>query len=396
MPLPSQTARAGGSSRTHMARRRRGRRPLVTAVVVIVLVAAAVGAYFKWGGGTEPDTARDTTKAAKTPPTTTAPSTRKTTGREGSSDRSSTKPEPARIGMTPEAPTSAPPSDRPLSDALAGAEHQAPPVETERPVREGTGVRAVLAQAQQRLAENDPVGARDLLNSALLDPDTTEPGRRLLREQLTAINEDLLFSPRIVPSDPLVGKHTIGSSDRISKLPQKLGLAVDWRLLARVNRLSNPDKIGLGQTLKIIYGPFNAVVNKSDYRLDIFAGPPDEPSQWMYIRSFPVGLGLDDSTPPGTYVVRSDGKLVNPTWVNPRTGEKFGADDPKNPLGERWIGLQGTGESAAFSGYGLHGTVEPDSIGKQASMGCVRLLPKDIEMVYEMLVEDVSVVRIEK
>jgi len=39
---------------------------------------------------------------------------------------------------------------------------------------------------------------------------------------------------------------------------------------------------------------------------------------------------------------------------------------PNNPVGLVWIGLN-------KDGYGIHGAPEPDSIGKTASHGCVRL-----------------------
>ncbi|MEO0716931.1 MAG: L,D-transpeptidase, partial [Planctomycetota bacterium] len=88
-------------------------------------------------------------------------------------------------------------------------------------------------------------------------------------------------------------------------------------------------------------------------------------------------------------------KLVNPRWTNPRTGEHFEADDPENPIGEHWIGLQGLGESAVWEGYGIHGTTDPGSIGEDRSMGCVRLGHEDVAFVYELLVDGVSVVVIE-
>lgn len=42
--------------------------------------------------------------------------------------------------------------------------------------------------------------------------------------------------------------------------------------------------------------------------------------------------------------------------------------------------------------YGIHGTIDPDSIGKQSSLGCIRLHTDDIAMVYDMLVEGKSMV----
>src|SRR5690606_20220819 len=115
---------------------------------------------------------------------------------------------------------------------------------------------------------------------------------------------------------------------------------------------------------------------------------------WMYITSRRVGLGEDSGTPTGVFRVRRDSKLVNPYWTNPRTGEQFDADDPKNPIGEHWIGLEGLADAAAFAGYGMHGTTDPESIGDQRSMGCVRMLPDDVALVYEMLAEQISYVHI--
>jgi lipoprotein-anchoring transpeptidase ErfK/SrfK len=52
--------------------------------------------------------------------------------------------------------------------------------------------------------------------------------------------------------------------------------------------------------------------------------------------------------------------------------------DPQNPLGERWIDI---GDS-----YGIHGTIDPASVGKNESRGCVRMLNSDVEEVYDFLV----------
>jgi lipoprotein-anchoring transpeptidase ErfK/SrfK len=72
------------------------------------------------------------------------------------------------------------------------------------------------------------------------------------------------------------------------------------------------------------------------------------------------------------------------------------ADDPRNPLGERWIGLEGvSGSAVGMMAYGIHGTIEPESIGKSVSMGCVRLHNADVEQLYDLLVIDKSQVTIE-
>ena len=109
----------------------------------------------------------------------------------------------------------------------------------------------------------------------------------------------------------------------------------------QINNLSNPKHLRAGQTLKIIKGPFNAVITKSAFTMDIWLGPPEQQGG-MYITSFRVGLGQDDSTPTGTWKVESSGKLHNPTYFSPRGQGIIQADDPNNPLGKYWIGLTGT------------------------------------------------------
>jgi hypothetical protein len=217
-----------------------------------------------------------------------------------------------------------------------------------------------------------------VLNGALRDREVTPAQRSQLRARLTELNERLIFSPHAVEGDPMTDVYEIARGDRLSLLPSKLGLAIDWRLIQRINGIPDADKIRLGQRVKVVSGPFHAVVRKGDYRLDVYAGPPDEPERWTYIRSFRVGLGEADSTPTGHFVVRRDSKLINPHWVNPRTGQRFDQDDPKNPIGEHWIGLDGIGEDAVKTGYGIHGTIEPVRRGFIAASGATRRAGKPI------------------
>ena len=68
-------------------------------------------------------------------------------------------------------------------------------------------------------------------------------------------------------------------------------------------------------------------------------------------------------------------------------------DDPKNPLGEHWIGLKGIdGDAVGREGYGIHGTIEPEAIGKAVSLGCVRMQNRDVEFLYKLLLPGHSTV----
>lgn len=245
------------------------------------------------------------------------------------------------------------------------------------------------------MAGGRPAEARASLNRALHDARVSDADARMLRERLGELSKTLLFSATVSPGDALVDTYPIQPGDRLIKIVQKEGLKVDWRFVQRVNQMSDPGRLRVGQKLKIVRGPFHAVISKSEHRLDLYSDTKDADGNRLFIRSFAVGLGEQGSTPIGRWIVRPQSKLVNPHWVNPRTGERFHADDPKNPIGEYWLGLTGVDSSTeVLSGYGIHGTIEPQTIGGDASMGCVRMLSDDIAVIYEMLVEQYSTVEI--
>lgn len=212
-----------------------------------------------------------------------------------------------------------------------------------------------------------------------------------VREAMTQINQDLVFSSRVQTGDTLAEWYTVQSNDLLARIAPRF--KVPYQLLELVNRV-DARRIRVDQKLKVIKGPFHAVVHKAAFRMDVFLHDPE--GRPVYIRSFTVGLGEDNSTPVGNWVVNRTGKLANPGWTHPRTGKYYAPDDPANPIGEFWIGLEGTEErTSGKRGYGIHGTIEPESIGRQASLGCVRMAAEDIALVYKLLVERHSTVRIE-
>ena len=57
--------------------------------------------------------------------------------------------------------------------------------------------------------------------------------------------------------------------------------------------------------------------------------------------------------------------------------------DPRNPLGKRWMGLDCNGTQGTT--YGIHGTNNEGSIGKNASHGCIRMHNAEVESLYEIV-----------
>ena len=157
--------------------------------------------------------------------------------------------------------------------------------------------------------------------------------------------------------------HEVQPGDVLQTIARDYG--VTWQYLAKLNR-TKPERIRPGQKLKVIEGPFSAVVDLSDFRMTIHA-------HGHFVGEFPVGIGRDGTTPIGKFTVKE--KLADPTYYGPEG--VVAHDDPNNPLGEYWLDL---GDS-----YGIHGTIDPDSIGKAESKGCIRLRDADISAVYDLL-----------
>lgn len=256
-------------------------------------------------------------------------------------------------------------------------------------------VERLVTIAESELSSGKMVEARATFNRALHHPEAGRADQEMIRGKMSQISDSLTFSTTAAPGDATSEMYAIEPGDSLVRIARSKDLGVDWRFIQRVNKMSDPGKLRVGQKLKLVRGPFHAVVHKNEYRLDLYSEAKDPEGNRLFIKSFRVGLGELNSTPLGAFAVREGSKLINPHWVNPRTGEKFDANDPKNPIGERWIGLLGTEpDTEKLNGYGIHGTIEPESIGQQKSMGCVRMAEGDVEMIYELLTERKSTVLI--
>jgi len=89
------------------------------------------------------------------------------------------------------------------------------------------------------------------------------------------------------------------------------------------------------------------IVSTSNHILQLFEGTE-------IVKTYPIGVGkILSLTPVGTYTV-----------INKQP-------DPGGPFGVLWMGL-------SKPHYGIHGTNEPSSIGKNVSHGCIRMYNHDV------------------
>lgn len=300
---------------------------------------------------------------------------------------------PATSPANPAAPTNPPaaaPSTAPStapSDTTAPAKRSngitAGDRTTAAPAAADAGSSAANLTQGLALAASEPVKSRTLLSAALLSGELSPLDAKRASDALVEIGRVLVFTPVYNANDPMFFQYTVQSGDSLEKIVRRHKIGCDWRLVQRLNNIKKPEAIRVGQRLKLPKGPFSVVVSKRDYRVDICVGAGAER---VVITSLPCGLGSANGTPTGNFKVRPGSKLLDPQWTHPVTGEFYGSDDPNNPIGEYWLGLEGTDETnSQLAGYGIHGTIDVDSIGQDRSLGCVRLIADDVAIVWECL-----------
>ncbi len=247
-----------------------------------------------------------------------------------------------------------------------------------------------LQDAKAKVDAGKLLDARDIYNAAIISAKLSPDELKAAKIQLSAVNDKLVFSPRVFDGDQWSESFPVPPGGVMAKIAKRYSVTPE--LLCRVNEISDPKRLQMGKSIKVVKGPIHAVVDKSDFTIDLYFGAPGGPGS-SYITTYRVGLGKDDSTPTGKWLCEAGKKLTNPTYFSSRGQGVIDKDDPKNPLGEYWIGLTGLdGQALGKTSYGIHGTIEPESIGTMASQGCIRLKNEDVARVYEMLVEGKSTV----
>ncbi len=119
------------------------------------------------------------------------------------------------------------------------------------------------------------------------------------------------------------------------------------------------------------------VINVAEQRLYWFRGQGD-------VVTHPIGTGRAGySTPRGvTQIVR---RQEHPTWT---PGPSARREDPSLPAVVKAGPENPLGDYALYLGwpsYLIHGTNEPDGVGRRVSRGCIRLYPEDIESLFEQV-----------
>ncbi len=186
--------------------------------------------------------------------------------------------------------------------------------------------------------------------------------RRRTEQALSQLHIDLIMAPY-----PMQEKedYIIASGNTLGKLAKQFNTTVE--LIQEGNNIVG-HLIRVGDRLRILNGRFSILVNITENKLILNLNN-------RFFKSYDVGTGKFQKTPTGKFEIID--RIPQPTWWRP-DGTAVPYGHPDNVLGTHWLALN-------IKGYGIHGTWEPETIGKYESAGCIRLKNDDIKELYTLV-----------
>ena len=239
-------------------------------------------------------------------------------------------------------------------------------------VEEPKEERAYFTLASECEAKQDFVKAKDTYQKFIEKFPTSD---RIIKAQraIDGCNIKILFSSEITPDSAL---YEIQKGDNLIKIAKKFNTTVE--LLAKSNNIHG-SLIRAGRKIKVPKVTFSIVVDKSQKFLMLKA-------DGEIFKTYAIATGKEKTpTPVGKFTVIT--KIVDPPWYQ-LNGKMIPAGDPANQLGSRWLGL-------SKPSYGIHGTIDPSSIGRNATEGCIRMKNSDVEELFSIIPEGTEVVIVE-
>jgi LysM repeat protein len=303
-------------------------------LIALLLIASVVGIILSRSDDSEPNASRTHDGLQATPHGPTVPL--------------AAKPKPPAPAATPET------EDEPDVASAPTAPTPPPPL-AEKP----------LAEALALLKAGKPLEARKHLTALYLKAKGKDAAA--IARVLDKINAELVFNPRRTTGAVV---YRVQRGDNMIAIGGKH--KVNWRQIARLNGIKPDDILKLNRPLKIITGKPSLIVWKSEFRMTLFI-------DGIYIKQYMVGIGLDDKTPTGEFVIGD--RMIRAPWTTP-DGRVLNYGDAGYRLGERWIAFQ---DQPGASGLGIHGTHDEASIGTKCSNGCLRMKNAEVVELYDFV-----------
>jgi len=240
----------------------------------------------------------------------------------------------------------------------------ASPTEGNSATATGSGIRqefaAFLEVAYQKLDRGEFAQVHQVLSAWYADPRLTAEEAAQLTDLLDQVAGTVVYSRQHILEAP----YTVQPGETLPQIAQKYD--VPWELLAKINGIVQPDQLSPGMQLKVVRGPFEAIVRLQRRELVLMV-------QGRYAGRFQIGIGRDAQGQEGVYQVSE--KTLNPRYYSDQG--VIEANDPRNPLGSKWLGLEGR--------LGIHAARDPSCFQDPQAPGAIFLTPRDMDDVFDIL-----------
>lgn len=153
---------------------------------------------------------------------------------------------------------------------------------------------ALLSRAASAMEQGQWIVARTEMNAALANLDQDDPRSTSLRRQLSDLNQPIFFGADVLPDDPYAPLITVHAADTLDALARHYQIPL--RLLQRVNPGITARRMRAGTSLKMIRGPFNAIIHTASSTLDLYCRD-------LFVCSSAISAEEASYAPHGVYAV---------------------------------------------------------------------------------------------
>ncbi len=216
--------------------------------------------------------------------------------------------------------------------------------------------------AQEFMRQGELAKAQKQYDKAIDELNWYADHERSIRKAYDNLRTKILFS-KVHGKEKVT--HVVKEGESLGEVASRYGTTSEF--LKKSNNLKS-EVIWKGMKLRAIHGKFRLKVDKSKNEMLLLLNGRS-------FSKYKVSTGKKGSTPVGTFKVIN--KVADPTWYKEK-GVVIPPGTKENHLGTRWLGFD-------KSGYGIHGTVDPELIGQPVSAGCVRMTNRDVEELFDLL-----------
>jgi LysM repeat protein len=253
------------------------------------------------------------------------------------------------------APPSTPPM--PLTAPPATAFDEAPP----RQAPPSAAFASAWADAHDKLAAGRYAEALAVLSSWHDDPSLGLEESQRLEDLLGQLAGTVIYSQQ----DLLLPPYVVQQGETLLSIAAPL--AVPWQLLAKINGVDDPARLIPGEHLKVLRGPFDAVISVSRRRLSLQVGG-------NYAGSFPVVIGRQIQERVGSSLAVVDVRRGDaPSSAQPATTQVS------------FVGSSASRSIVLGDGISIEPTDDPAAVADAAPASSLVVAARDLDEIIDIL-----------